>query len=356
MNLLSGGANGSAIPTAEICAAFEAGLGERSGRSRRVVRCDRRPFAFETSAPLQELDLVLEDGEQLAVLFKQVGANDVIEASRGIRPAFLLDSNREIEAYRRVLPRLAEGTPTCYATVVEPERLRYWLFLERVNASHLWEFRDLEVWCAAARWAARFHQRSMTERGPWSHAGAPLVHDAAYYRTWAQRAWRFVSAAEQERPARLRRLERLLARHDAVVTHLQQIPRTLVHGEFFASNVLIATTSDDGRAPGRRVCPVDWEGLGVAPGVTDLTTIAAGWEGDDRLQIVQAYFDEQRESGWYSSIGELLEALDVCHLQLAIQMMGWSESWSPPREHRLDWLKEALDAARRLGILSGSSD
>ena len=35
---------------------------------------------------------------------------------------------------------------------------------------------------------------------------------------------------------------------------------------------------------------------------------------------------------------------------LAVQRLGWSDSWSPPEEHAHDWLAEALRAAERLGL------
>jgi len=136
-----------------------------------------------------------------------------------------------------------------------------------------------------------------------------------------------------------------------VLERLERLPRTLVHGEFFASNVLVARPSGGTAAPPSRVCPLDWELTGVGPGLSDLAALTAGWPTGTREAIALAYFDEQRPTGWYGSPGELLEALDLCHLQLAIQMLGWAEGWTPPRKQRQDWLGEALDTAAKLGVI-----
>jgi hypothetical protein len=51
------------------------------------------------------------------------------------------------------------------------------------------------------------------------------------------------------------------------------------------------------------------------------------------------------------STGELDEALCWCRLALAVQWLGWSPGWSPPRAHAQDWRGEALTMAQSLGLL-----
>ena len=47
---------------------------------------------------------------------------------------------------------------------------------------------------------------------------------------------------------------------------------------------------------------------------------------------------------------EFLDALELFRLHLAVQWLGWDPGWSPPDEHRHDWLAEALSAADKLGL------
>ena len=43
-----------------------------------------------------------------------------------------------------------------------------------------------------------------------------------------------------------------------------------------------------------------------------------------------------------------LELLDCSALHLAMRWLGWSAEWTPPAEHRRDWLDEALRATARI--------
>ncbi len=119
------------------------------------------------------------------------------------------------------------------------------------------------------------------------------------------------------------------------------MPRTVIHGEFYASNVLVA-----GDAADPRVCPVDWELAAAAPGLIDLAAlVSGGWSDGDRER------DRRRlplrgRPGAFSA-----RQLDLARLQLAVQWLGWAEpSWSPPAGQRHDWLGEALALAERLEL------
>jgi hypothetical protein len=47
---------------------------------------------------------------------------------------------------------------------------------------------------------------------------------------------------------------------------------------------------------------------------------------------------------------ELLDALDHARLAVAVGWLGAPAAWSPPAEHRCDWLGNALELGRRLGL------
>ena len=38
---------------------------------------------------------------------------------------------------------------------------------------------------------------------------------------------------------------------------------------------------------------------------------------------------------------QLLEAVDLCELALALQWIGWAPGWQAPEAHRRDWVAEA---------------
>jgi aminoglycoside phosphotransferase (APT) family kinase protein len=175
---------------------------------------------------------------------------------------------------------------------------------------------DLEDWRRAARWLGCLHATFAASPPSPGHL---LDHDAAYYRVWPRRA-----------AARAPEVARIADRYEPVVERLLALPRTLIHGEFYASNVLVA---------GERVAPVDWEMAAVGPGAVDLAALVTGWTGEERADILAAYHPGVDDG-----------ALAACRLHLALQWLGWSSDWTPPQAQAYDWLGEARDAAERLGL------
>jgi thiamine kinase-like enzyme len=145
----------------------------------------------------------------------------------------------------------------------------------------------------------------------------------------------------------------LAARHEAVVEALLALPRTVVHGEFYASNVLVAAAddasdSDPTRLGGKsdaRVAPVDWELAAAGPGLTDLAALVSGWGDADRRALVAAYSAEPGIAAFSD------RDLGLARLQVAIQWLGWAPpEWEPPEGQRHDWLGEAVALAEELGL------
>ncbi len=259
-----------------------------------MIELGRRPYAYGTSHRLEVVEVRLADGSFGQLLRKDLRRSELQPGALAAKPPFLHDPGRERDAYR-LLSGEDLGTPTCYATGDDS------LLLEKVQGVELWQVGELDAWVGAARWLARLHGRF--RQAPPIEPSL-LRYDAAY-------------------------LARPLAGYERVVGILCGIPPTLIHGEFYPSNVLVA---------GARIAAVDWEMAGIGPGVLDLAALANGWGVAERAAIVAGY-------------GRLApHALDAAELHLSLQWLGWSEGWTPPPEHGRDWLSEALGAAARLGL------
>jgi aminoglycoside/choline kinase family phosphotransferase len=262
----------------------------------RILRgARRRPHAYGTSHPLEEVEL---DGERF-----------ILKDSRRppkAKPRFLHDPSREVEAYRTILAGSGLGTPQLAAA---DEGL---LLLEKVEAPALWQIGEIDVWQSVARWAADAHSRLAR------HVDMPFLlrYDAAWYAMWLERARALVGPLPPVEQVHAIAVERLLAE-----------PATVIHGEFYPSNVLVS---------GTRVCPVDWEMIAAGPGAVDLAALVTGWDEDTAGVIVAAYGDVPAD------------LMAAARLHLALRWLGWSRGWSPPLEHRRDWRIEALEAAERL--------
>jgi hypothetical protein len=336
------------VSSDQLRAALGTALGSYFGAARSIVGLERRPSAFSSSFALEEVDVQLDDGRVLQLMFKDLSRRGLLPEARRGKPPFLYNPLREIETYRKILAPLKLSTPVFYGAAVDPGAGRYWLFLERVPGVELYQVGDLSVWQEAARWLAGLHSHFAQEASaPAQPESSHLIrHDAGFYRLWLRRAQEFVGRAGPSCPdANICSLDWLAQRYHRVVERLAALPATFIHGEFYASNILVQETTGV-----VRVCPVDWEMAAVGPGLLDLASLTAGqWSEAERMSLALAY-RQGLAPGYPGRISddEFLESLDCCRLHLAMQWLGWSAQWSPPPEHSQDWLAEALFLAEKL--------
>jgi hypothetical protein len=335
-------ASTAVVGSAEVVGVLEEALVNQPGRPSRVCRLERKPFIYQSSFPLEELSATLEDGTCLALLLKNLSWQALGVSIQKAKPEFLYDAEREIEVYRHVLAGRNLGTAACYGAVSDATAGRSWFLLEKVEGEELYKIGDLSVWEEAARWLARLHTLS-----PEADSGAAthlLRHDAHYYRRWMQRA-RELGGAEQSARARSV-LQKLAGVHQRVVERLLTLPASLIHGEYYASNILQRRSH-----PG--ICPIDWEMAAFGPSLIDLAALVGGnWTDENRTAMLVAYHEACAARGNASlDIDELMISVDYCRLQLAIQWLGWSPGWVPPAQHGHDWLGEALTLAEKLEVV-----
>jgi aminoglycoside phosphotransferase (APT) family kinase protein len=329
---------------------LEEALARHFGHPERIVGMERRPSAYRTSFPLEELNVSLEKRGPLQLMFKNLSRQSLLRAARIAKPMFLHDPEREIETYRLLLNPAQIGAPIYYGSIVDRAASRYWLFIERVKGKELYQIGDLSTWQQVARWLAVMHDRFASTFGPLDPPAPSslLKYDRVLYERWMDRAREFLKPTALS-PDERQRLERLAKRYGDVVERLLALPRTVIHGEFYASNVLVEETP-----AGLRVCPVDWELAAWGPGLLDLAALTAGsWTEEQKRVLALAYRDALTPAkGWPPDVDTFLAALDCCSLHLAVQWLGWSPEWSPPPEHAQNWLAEALRRSEKLGLVA----
>jgi Ser/Thr protein kinase RdoA (MazF antagonist) len=332
------------VSTPDLQSALEVALSQHFRGPCRLVGLDRQAFWNRSSFALEELTVYLENGSTLPILFKDLSWPALSAAGRLAKPGFLYDPLREIETYRTILAPDVPDAPTCYGAVVEAQLGRYWLFLEKVPGLELY-YVGFETWVKVAEWLASLHHRfaQEPELDHRAQAAHVLRYDATFYGLWPRRAQAFLRRAQPVLPAGdLARLDQLVDRYDAVVQQLLVLPLTLIHGECYASNVLVQERED-----ALRVCPVDWEMAAIGPGLMDIVALTAGsWTEEQKVAMALAYRAALAPGhGWPPAPEIFLKALNCCRLHVAMQWLGWSEEWSPPPEHAQNWLSEALHVA-----------
>lgn len=314
----------------------------------RISSLSREPYAYRTSFPLEEVTVHLDQAPSLHLLCKCTSWESLTESAQRAKPRFLHHPFREAQTYRLLLADSNLGTPIYYGSRYDLEQRACWLFLEKVAGRELYQIGELDIWCEAARWLARFHSWTPLngELRQLSQDAHLLKMDKVYFQHWLERALGF-SLSGGEGAARSQGLQRLGGRFDDLLRRVEALPCCALHGEFYASNILVEQT-----AAGCRIAPVDWELAAIGPSLLDLAALVAGkWTLEQRERIVLAYRDAlPKGSGWPVAPQEFTMALDACRLLLDVQWLGWSAEWSPPREHQQDWLAEALELVDRLDL------
>jgi Ser/Thr protein kinase RdoA (MazF antagonist) len=327
----------------EVLSFVSRALASHPAGREQLVSLNRELYDYHSSFAIEELVAEFEDGDRLALLFKNLSPQGLLPGARQTRPHFYYDPKREIAVYREILALANLGTATCYGTVSDPKQQRYWLLLEKVSGDELYTIGDIDVWCDVARWLARMHDR-LGKCAMQRPLQAKLrTYDADFYEVWIDRAQQFHGGrGGAGSPVSSAQMGLLIDRCRLATRHLCSQPCTFIHGEFYASNVLI-----DQRQHPRRICVVDWETAAIGPGLIDLAAlVAGGWTESQKDQLAQAYFDDLPVAGrCWNSIQEMTRSLQCCRLFQAIRWLGWSPDWQPPPDHRSDWLTEAIKMA-----------
>jgi Phosphotransferase enzyme family len=310
---------------------------------REVLALSRRPYRYATSAPLEELRVSTRGGVEVSLIFKDLSRERLLGDARATKPHFLHEPRREVETYRNILSPEGVG-PECVAAVAESNPPRHWLLIEKVPGVELWQVGELSVWEEVARWLGVFHARFAGRLDELRTANPFLLElSDDWFRSWCDRARAELTRSSDPRAPRLRRA---LKRYEEVVESLAALPRTFLHGELYPSNVIVVIEEQP-----LRVCPIDWEMAAIGTGLVDLAALVGGWEEAKRARLVAAYFDGVRESGGAIPDPEtVIPHLAGCRLHLALQWLGWSPDWRPPKEHAHDWVGEALMLVQELRL------
>jgi hypothetical protein len=287
----------------------------------RVAELRREPYEYATSFALERVRARLTDGRELDLILKDLRWESLLPDARASKPDFVYEPLREIDTYRRVLPLVNAG-PNFYGSGDD------WLLIEKVGGVELWQIGDSALWDDALRWTAAFHRRAAEVDAAASNPFL-LRYDAALIGGWAPRALEATGDT---------RLARVVDRYSSVIDALISLPASFIHGELYPSNVLI----------GDHPVPIDWEMAAIGTPLLDVVALTSGWPDARRDELVAAYVAAAGDAPWISS--DLDHMLDCCRLHYAMQWLGWSAGWTPPREHLRDWLQEALHAADRLGL------
>src|SRR6266496_3009601 len=289
---------------------LEQGLSHLSGDRVRVRSIRAKELGKSTSFAIHRLDVQLESGDVLPVVFKDLNPLRQLQNAKHIRRLELGRSRREIWMYRHVLPGLALGTPRLYGYRWEPKRGNLWLFIEDAGPHRLGHRLDLALFEQAAAWVGRFHAATTGT----SDDERLLRYERDHYeRRGRQQEACLERIADGNRPL----VERALARHGTLVQLVDGLPHGMIHGEFFGKNVLVRRD----RATDA-IAVIDWETAATGPQYVDLVSISAGrWTRSQRMAMRRAYFDARYSPG--ADWRHFNEEADIVAILQAVSWLGY---------------------------------
>lgn len=125
----------------------------------RIANMERWLSDYYSSYVMEEVNLVLENGERFELIFKNLSRNAMLEGAVQTKPFFLYNPMREIDAYRTVLAADPIGAPRFFGAHIDAAAEQFWLFIERVPGTLLWQFGEDEMWQHVAQWLGEVHTR-----------------------------------------------------------------------------------------------------------------------------------------------------------------------------------------------------
>jgi hypothetical protein len=292
-----------------------------------VLHRERNPHAGSFSSEI--VTCRLRDGAEVRV-FCKYGTEQQDDPERGRGGVAY-----EATVYRRVLERSEAFAPRLYGCYVDPETKGTWLVLE-----HLENFvRSREGptpysgLILGAAWIGRF--QTVWEQRLAAGDRPPLrTYDLDYYRRWSRRTAELADDLHGRHPW----LEDACRRYDEAVELLFERPPTVIHGDYYTSNLLIC----DGT-----IAAVDWGAAAIGPGEIDLAGLVGRWRPEAAEEAKRQY----RQARWGDDEPPGFEqTLDVATLYLCFRWMGESRAWLVDERRR--WRFDVARAtAERLGLI-----
>jgi phosphotransferase family enzyme len=261
---------------------LERSVAELRGPDAAVAGISRASSASASSYAAETVTVELVSGATVTFFLKDFGATSVPKDQP------LQRRERELAAYRDFLSASDLGTARYFGSVWKPDQERFWMLLELVPGTPVRQS-TFDAWLAAAAWLGRL--QGFFARHSERVAGCDLLlhYDADFLWSRAELATRQVADISVHMATGLRAS---LVHYKPAVPRMLSWPPTLVHGHYRPYNILVDVTSEP-----PRVCPVDWERVGLGPPAYDFAYLAEGFDSERLDRLGAAYRAEATRHG-----------------------------------------------------------
>lgn len=293
----------------------------------RVTILNRESNIYQSTSPCEIVTCSLPDGQILKLLCKYSTQRD--DDNDGHRGGIAYEG----EVYRRILMASRLSTPMFYGTYTDETNGREWLVTEYLHDGfRITKSAEPDALFLAVQWLGRLHAEHEVHNSS-DQAAFLRVYDTDYYRGWLSRAMLYTKHFQKLFPW-LASLDRGL---EECILSLTGISQTLIHGEYYAENILIRN---------RSIYPVDWESAAIGPGEIDLAALTEGWSENIKQKCRGVY----RSVRWpVAEVQDFDRRMDAASIYLCLRWLG--DTGATSDESALWYLEQLHSTAMRLGFI-----
>lgn len=293
----------------------------------RITVLTRESNVYESTSPCEIVTCRLPGGQILKLLCKYSSEQD--DDSFGHRGGIAYEG----EVYRRILMSSQLSIPVFYGTYREETNRRTWLVTEYLHdGCRITISPEPDALFLAVRWIGKLHsEHEVDDHG--EKAAFLRVYDTDYYRGWLVRAIRNTKYLQKRFPW----LGSLNRRFEECIVLLTDLTQTVIHGEFYPSNILIRN---------RSIYPVDWESAAIGPGEIDLAAVTEGWSENIAQECRRVY----RSVRWPDATAhDFDQRMDAAGIYLCLRWLG--DTGATTDESSRWYLEQLYTACIRLGLI-----
>jgi len=296
--------------------------GDSGYRQLRFSVLGREYNEYSSTYPSEVVNCLLEDGRMLHLHCKYSKELEHQGHRKGIM--------HEARVYQDILQESTSTTPGYYGIYNDLGKGNTWLVVEHIeNALRIAKSKNGLL--HAARWLGNFHRENSKHPATYSILDR---YDAEYFLKWARQTKSFISASQNQ----LIWLEDLCDQYEEVVNFLLSAEQTIIHGEFYTSNILIR---------GENVYPIDWESAAVAAGEVDLAALTEAWPDPIFKQQCITEYQKYRWPG--DAPASFRKTLSVARIHWQLRWLGGKPNWDKNKDlWRLDIL---MQEGEQLGLI-----
>jgi aminoglycoside phosphotransferase (APT) family kinase protein len=310
---------------------LEIGLSIHLGRRATIHDLRREPFGGATAYASEVVTFRLLDGGERRLFLKDFRSSKLPKDDPVAR------CRRELGVYRDLLKEADLGTAEFYGYVETEADGRHQLLFEFVDGLEL-RSSEFPEWVRAAGWLARLHGSFQSEPERLGGCTFLMRHDAEFFTFRAEAALRAMTELSEALETRLRSL---LEGYGDIVQAMANQPRTLVHGSYRPSNILVGRNSTT-----MRIVPVDWELAAIGAPLYDLAFLSNGFRPPELDTILDAYRRQaDREGVFLPDPDEFHYLLDCFRLHKVVKSLSESVLLGFSRKT----VEKLMDMAEQLG-------